>query len=176
MPSLRRSLALIDKECESLEADLLNPELQDEEGLLKAIENNAGDWLTKIDNISRMLDWWRTEREYLKAHIRYLRDNSKTMEERDAAIRQAVIKSMVKRNEKSLKFPNTGMTIYWQDLDDEILVEDEKLVPEQFQKLIPPHYEVDLQKYKEHFAKTGELVKGFKVTTNRKSLVVRGVK
>jgi hypothetical protein len=171
--TMRRSLALLDAEMESLEVDLLNPQIVDKEGMLKAIEGNTGDWLTKIDNIARMLDWWRTEREYVKQHIKYLRENSKGMEDRDNLIRQAIIDSMVKRNEKKLKFPSTGMTIYWQELDAEVVLEDEFKVPEQFLRVVPAHFEVDMIKVKEHIYLTGELVPGFKVVTNRKSLTVR---
>ena len=171
MPNPRKSLALIDKECETLETDLLNPEITDKEGVLKALEGNTADWLTKINNIGRLLDWWRREQAFVKSHIKYLKENLDVMEERDKWIRQATINSMVRKNEKTLRFPE--VTVYWQDLDDEIIVEDEKLIPDEFQKLVPSHYEIDLSKLKEHIRKTGEIVSGTKITRNRKSLTVR---
>ncbi len=95
------------------------------------------------------------------------------MEERDNIIRQAVIDSMTKRNEKSLKFPSSGVTIYWQDLEAEVTVEDEREIPEQFLKVVPAHFEVDMPKLKDYVRHTGEVIPGVRVITNRKSLTVR---
>lgn len=174
MTKLRQTLALLDKDLETLEADLLNPEIKDIDGILRVINSNTGDWLTLIDNTVRIVQWLGIEEKYVRNHVHYLENNARTMKERSTIIRQAVVASMLKRNELNpLKFPATGVSVSIRDLEDEITVEDESKIPDEFKKIVPAHFEVDLQKYKEHFKKTGELVDGFKVERNRKTLVVR---
>lgn len=167
--SARKSLALLDNEYEHLETDLLNPEF-DKDAILRVLNANTGDWLTAIDNTSRILKWLGTESGYIRKHARYLYDNAKAMEERDDMIRQAVIQSMIARGEHKLKFGSTGISISIRELEDEITIEDETLVPAQFKVAV---WKVDMTKVKEHIKQTGEMVDGINIMRNRKTVVIR---
>jgi hypothetical protein len=74
MSNLRKTLALLDAEGEALQNDLINPQITDKEMLRKAIEGNTADWLTKVNNIGRLLVWWKREKNV----ERNLRVNGRT--------------------------------------------------------------------------------------------------
>ncbi len=52
-------------------------------------------------------------------------------------------------------------------------VVDEMAIPLQFQKLIPPHYEVDKAQILDYVKRTSLQISGVKIVTDRRRLVVR---
>lgn len=173
IPPFRKSLALIDDDHKHIEEALLNTEILDKEAVRRILESNTGDWLTITDYTTRVLKWLEVEEKYIRQHVQYLETNARVADKRAKMIRHALADSMFYRNERHLKFAATGVSISVKELDDEITVEDDTLVPEQFIKTIPEHKEVDLAAYKEYYKRTGEIVAGFKIERNRRTVVIR---
>jgi hypothetical protein len=170
---IRKSLALIDNEYSQLETDLLNPEITDKDAVLRIIDSNTGNWLTTLDNTTRVVKGLDIEEGFVRKHARYLYDNAKIMNGRSIIIRQGILESMLARGETTLKFGNSGISLHVRDLDDEIIIEDESKVPDSLCKVIPARLEPDTARIKEHINKTGEIPNGVKIIRGRKTLVIK---
>jgi len=171
MPKLRQTLALLDAEGEALQNDLINPQITDKEMLRKAIEGNTADWLTKVNNIGRLLVWWKRDKDFIKNQRKMLKETLESMEERETWLRETTCESMIAKGETKLTFPD--VTVYIQKNEPSIEIEDAKMIPSQFQKLVPAHFDIDVEGLLQHFKKTGEIPNGVRVIVNKTHLVVR---
>jgi hypothetical protein len=78
---------------------------------------------------------------------------------------------MIAKGETKLTFPD--VTVYIQKNEPSIEIEDAKMIPSQFQKLVPAHFDIDIEGLLQHFKKTGEIPNGVRVIVNKTHLVVR---
>lgn len=144
---------------------------EDYSTLTTALGQLEAERLTKIENIFRLLQWREKRIEDIKEEKGRLNQVQSRLEADNDWLEQYCIKNMEEHNEDKLIFSLVRGHIGTNRPSVEVL--EAKEIPMQFQRLIPPSYEVDKNAILDYVKQTGKPVSGVKIITNKRHLIVR---
>ena len=145
---------------------------EDYSTLTTALGQLEAERLTKIESIFRLLQWRDKRVEAIKEEKARLNQVQNRLEADNDWLEQYCINNMQEHNESKLIFSLVRGSV--RNNPPSIEVVSEKDIPLDFQRLIPPHYEVDKLKILNQF-KAGTLkeITGANIITSKKSLVIK---
>lgn len=163
------SLARLTEEGLRIQA-IMELEALDPETLQKELDSIDAKWLTKVENIGHLIKDSESVDRDLEEEINRLKSRRETLKTRVEWLKGYTLQNMLSKAEPKLQFSLVTVAVATNPPSVEIV--DEKAIPSCYQKVVMEIH-IDKRGIIEHFKKSGEIVSGCKVITDRKRLVIR---
>ena len=165
-PTLRR----LTDEGLAIEALLRDSEL-DKDALTTALDQVEGAWLTKIENIAYLINEWNSISGSIIDEIDRLQAMKKSVDNRRQWLSDYTLWNMIEKDEKELIFGGI-IKVSIAKNNPSVEVIDETEIPSAYQKIVTS-IQIDKNAILAYYRSTGLEVKGVRIVTDRKRLVVK---
>ena len=152
-------------------ASMLETEYETKESIKATLDNIQEDFEDKVENIGKFVLELKGTAEAIKVEEERLYKRRQAIANNSEWLKSYLLTEMIAI--RILKVKRDVITVSVVDNPPSVEIADVSLIPENFQRIIPPSIEVDKKLIIDHFKQTGEIISGINIITDRKHLVIR---